>query len=73
LNFNSPKRKSHGLAFITIMMNLTIFFSLENPMVKLPQDVLQRGEDIYSIVLNYCIDLICWDKTDELPDYLDVT
>ena len=42
-------------------------------MVKLPQDVLQRGEDIYSIVLNYCIDLICWDKTDELPDYLDVT
>jgi len=42
-------------------------------MAKLPQDLLERGVDIYSVVLNYCIDLICWDKTDELPDYLDVT
>lgn len=42
-------------------------------MAKLPQDVLERGVDIYNVVLNYCIDLICWDKTDELPEYLDVT
>ncbi|XP_078350500.1 E3 ubiquitin-protein ligase UBR2-like [Oculina patagonica] len=45
----------------------------ENPTAKLPQDVLERGVDIYNVVLDYCIDLICWDKTDELPDYLDVS
>jgi len=45
----------------------------QDPITKLPQDILDRGVDIYNVVLNYCIDLICWDKTDELPDYLDVS
>ena len=45
---------------------------LQNPVDKLPQDLVDRGVDIYNVVLNYCVDLICWDKDDELPDYLDV-
>ena len=47
------------------------FFS-QNPIDKLPPDTADRGADIYNVVLNYCVDLICWDKDDELPDYLDV-
>lgn len=45
----------------------------EDPIAKLPVDIVDRGFDLYNVVLNYCIDLICWDKTDELPDYLDVS
>lgn len=44
----------------------------QNPIDKLPPDTADRGADIYNVVLNYCVDLICWDKDDELPDYLDV-
>lgn len=45
----------------------------EDPIGKLPVDLLERGIDVYNVVLNYCIDIICWDKTDELPDYLNVS
>ncbi|XP_029189284.2 E3 ubiquitin-protein ligase UBR2-like [Acropora millepora] len=44
----------------------------EDPIDKLPLDIVERGVALYDAVLNYCIDLICWDKTDELPEYLDV-
>ncbi|XP_015779169.1 PREDICTED: LOW QUALITY PROTEIN: E3 ubiquitin-protein ligase UBR2-like [Acropora digitifera] len=45
----------------------------EDPISKLPLDIVERGVALYDAVLNYCIDLICWDKTDELPEYLDVS
>lgn len=52
---------------------LVLFFMWQDPIAKLPVDIVDRGFDLYNVVLNYCIDLICWDKTDELPDYLDVS
>lgn len=44
----------------------------EDPISKLPLDIVDRGFALYDVVLNYCIDIICWDKTAELPEYLDV-
>lgn len=45
----------------------------EDPVSKLPADLLVRGSAVCDVVLKYCIDLICWEKTDELPGYLNVS
>ena len=49
------------------------FTLIQDPVSKLPADLLVRGSAVCDVVLNYCIDLICWEKTDELPGYLNVS
>ena len=49
------------------------FTHIQDPVSKLPADLLVRGSAVCDVVLKYCIDLICWEKTDELPGYLNVS
>lgn len=41
--------------------------SFQDPLASLSADMIARTYNIFSIILKYAVDMLTWDKEDELP------
>lgn len=44
---------------------------LQDPLAHLSTDMIARCYNVFSIVLKYAVDMLTWDKEDELPPGLE--
>lgn len=44
---------------------------LQDPLANLSPDMIARTYNIFSIILKYAVDMLTWDKEDELPQGLE--
>ena len=45
---------------------------LQDPMERFPDDLRHRATFLLSFLLEYCVDMICWDESATLPDGFSV-
>lgn len=49
----------------TQFLNSCLFF--QDPLVHLPEDMVARAYNIFAITFKYAVDILTWEKENELP------
>lgn len=42
-------------------------FTFQDPLVHLPEDMVARAYNIFAITFKYAVDILTWEKENELP------
>lgn len=46
-------------------------FVLQDPLANLSDEMIARTYNVFSIILKYAVDMLTWDKEEELPEGLE--
>lgn len=49
----------------------SLLFVFQDPVAQLPPDLVSRACSIFFIILKYAVDMLTWEKEDQLPAGLE--
>ena len=50
-----------------LISQLLFIFIFQDPLVHLPEDMVARAYNIFAITFKYAVDILTWEKENELP------
>lgn len=51
-----------------LISQLLFILIFQDPLVHLPEDMVARAYNIFAITFKYAVDILTWEKENELPD-----
>lgn len=52
-------------------LTITTLIVWQDPLANLSAEMIARTYNVFSIILKYAVDMLTWDKEDELPEGLE--